>query len=179
LAHRIYAGAAARLHALALDDHMPIRVSAHPVFSRSAKLLQTLHGGSHHYARRDNTLHLPGNCSIFGPALVTKKGDQLVVEVRAAAPRLHRLHRLPCNRLPCTGCPAPAQLQPMPIAHCIEWMTQASFRAAAQVLPGGQLGCSQLGMQLQNIEEVLGDAEGRLACILSAEHVEVGQRCCD
>jgi hypothetical protein len=42
------------------------------------------------------------------------------------------------------------------------------------VLPGGQLGCSQQGLELHNIEEVLGDNEGRLACILTAEHFEVG-----
>jgi hypothetical protein len=41
------------------------------------------------------------------------------------------------------------------------------------VLPGGQLSCSTFGLELQNIEEVLGDAQGRLACLVTGEHVEV------
>jgi hypothetical protein len=88
----ILAGGAAPLRAAqaSATENPPIRVASHPDYQRPDKLIQTLHGASHQgqgylYARRNNSsLHLPGNCTIYGPATITKKGDALVVEVGAS-----------------------------------------------------------------------------------------------
>lgn len=59
-----------------------VRVSTHPDYKDPAKLLQALHGHSH-FSRfvASTALPLHGNFAIHGPAVMTKDGDTVMVEV--------------------------------------------------------------------------------------------------